>query len=108
MLHTSETTRHLWEASFSCPATPPALIHVKTNGSNCGQASTGVSLNWSTAMRMLLVAVTVATSAFGQTGPVAALCTQDIQTCCANKGHGSRQTRTCLEANRDKLSAECQ
>ena len=54
----------------------------------------------------LLVAVTVATSAFGQTGPVAALCTQDIQTCCANKGHGSRQTR--LEANRGKLSAERQ
>lgn len=107
MLYTSETTRHLWEASFSCLATPPALIHVKTNGSNCGQALTGVSLNRSTAMRMLFVAVTVATSAFGQTGPFAALCTQDIQTCRTNKGHGSRQTRTCLEANRDKLSAEC-
>lgn len=30
--------RQLWEASSSCLATLPALIHVKTNGSNCGQA----------------------------------------------------------------------
>lgn len=62
-------------------------------------------------MRMLFIGVTLAictiTSASGQTAPVATQCAQDIQTYCAGKGHGSRQTRTCLEANRDKLSAEC-
>ncbi len=53
------------------------------------------------------LAICTVIPAFGQTGPVTALCTQDIQTYCSGKGHGSRQTRTCLEANRDKLTAEC-
>ncbi len=46
--------------------------------------------------------------AFAQTGPVATVCASDIQKFCAGKGHGQRQTRSCLEANREKLSAECQ
>src|SRR5512142_338494 len=46
-------------------------------------------------------------SAFAQTGPVGSQCASDIQTYCAGKGHSSGQTRTCLEANRDKVSAEC-
>lgn len=62
-------------------------------------------------MRILCIGaalvICAVTPALGQTGPVAALCAQDIQTYCSGKGHGSRQTRTCLEANRDKLSAEC-
>ncbi len=41
------------------------------------------------------------------TGPVATQCANDIQGLCANKGHGTRQTRSCLEASRDKVSAEC-
>lgn len=45
--------------------------------------------------------------AFGQTGLVAAQCAQDIQTYCSGKSHGSRQIRTCLEANHDKVSAQC-
>ena len=40
-------------------------------------------------------------------GPVAAQCANDIQSLCATKGHGTRQTRSCLEANRDKVSPEC-
>ena len=53
------------------------------------------------------LAIVATVTAFAQTGPVATQCAQDIQTYCAGKGHGSRQTRTCLEANRDKVSAEC-
>jgi hypothetical protein len=48
-----------------------------------------------------------AAPAFGQAAPVATQCAQDIQTYCAREGHGSRQTRNCLETNRDKVSAEC-
>lgn len=33
------------------------------------------------------------------TGPVATECANDVQSLCANKGHGARQTRSCLEAN---------
>ena len=47
-------------------------------------------------------------STLAQTRPVAKQCASDIKTFCADKGHGNRQTRTCLEANRTKLSAECQ
>jgi len=45
--------------------------------------------------------------AFSQSGPVATQCAKDIETYCAGKGHGSGQTRTCLQANRDKVSGEC-
>lgn len=62
-------------------------------------------------MKKILLGMTLAACATvpasGQTGPVATQCAQDIQTYCSGKGHGSRQTRTCLEANRDKVSAEC-
>ena len=67
--------------------------------------------------KSLLVTMTIAAviavlgmggSAIGQTGPVAKQCAKDIQTFCAGKEHGNRQTRSCLEASRAKLSAECQ
>lgn len=48
-----------------------------------------------------------AAPATAQTGPVATACATDIPRFCAGKGHGNRQTRTCLEANREKLSAQC-
>ena len=54
----------------------------------------------------LLLAATIPVSAQG-TGPVATQCASDIQSFCADKGHGARQTRSCLEANRDKVSSEC-
>ena len=50
----------------------------------------------------------IGASALAQTGPVAKQCASDIKTFCADKGHGNRQTRSCLEANRAKLSGECQ
>jgi hypothetical protein len=51
--------------------------------------------------------LTAAAPATAQTGPVATACATDIPKFCAGKGHGNRQTRTCLESNREKLSAEC-
>lgn len=62
-------------------------------------------------MKKIFVAAALAAfatiPAFAQTGPVATQCAQDIQSYCSGKSHGSRQIRTCLEANRDKVSAEC-
>ena len=49
----------------------------------------------------------LATPIFAQTGPVATVCAKDIQKYCATQGHGDRQTRSCLESNRKKLSAAC-
>ena len=45
--------------------------------------------------------------AFSQGGPVATQCAKDIEAYCAGKGHGSGQTRACLQSNREKVSAEC-
>ncbi len=52
-----------------------------------------------------IVCMTIPAAA--QRGTVARVCAADIQSYCADKDHGSRQTRTCLESNRDKLTAEC-
>lgn len=41
------------------------------------------------------------------TGPVAGICAEDAGKFCTDKEHGNRAIRTCLEANRDKVSAEC-
>lgn len=60
------------------------------------------------AMLFAAALLVLASSAFAQTGPVAKQCANEIKTFCAGKGHGSRQTRSCLEANRAKVSAECQ
>ncbi|KAA5597288.1 hypothetical protein F1193_14540 [Blastochloris sulfoviridis] len=40
-------------------------------------------------------------------GPVGQTCTADLAKYCAKVPHGSGEARACLEANRDKLSADC-
>lgn len=40
-------------------------------------------------------------------GPVATVCKSDIAKYCADAGHGTAQTRTCLEQHRKELSAAC-
>lgn len=64
--------------------------------------------------RMIIAAVatiTVASSAVAQpapgTGPVAAACQDDIAKYCSDKSHGNREVRTCLEANKEKVTAAC-
>ena len=52
-------------------------------------------------------AVTLATSALAQQGPVATACKDDIPKLCAGKEHGQGEVRACLEANKDKVSAAC-
>jgi hypothetical protein len=64
-------------------------------------------------MRTLAVVVLASASfalvlpAVAQTGPVGTACAADISKFCAGKGHGNRQTRSCLEENREKLSQGC-
>ncbi len=53
------------------------------------------------------VMLALSVPAFAQKGPVARQCANDIQSYCAGKGHGARQTRSCLETNRDKVSDQC-
>ena len=59
------------------------------------------------AILALASSLSFAPVAFAQNGPVATVCANDIEKFCANKGHGHRQTRSCLEAYREKLSPEC-
>ena len=49
------------------------------------------------------------TVAAAQSGPVATACKDDIPKFCAGKEHGPPEhaVRTCLEANKDKVSAVC-
>ncbi len=65
-------------------------------------------------MRMLALMATLAATvsaggAFAQqgTGPVASACAGDIPKYCAGKSHQNREVRTCLEANKGKVSAAC-
>ena len=64
-------------------------------------------------MRNLALALVLAATAmfqgvgFAQTGPVAKMCAADIAKYCAGKGHTAGQTRSCLERNRKKVTAEC-
>jgi len=55
----------------------------------------------------LAATVVTPTVGFAQPGPVAKMCAADIAKYCAGKGHTARETRSCLEANREKVSAEC-
>ena len=41
------------------------------------------------------------------TGPVATACESDIAKHCAGKSHAGREIRTCLEANKAKVTAAC-
>ena len=54
-----------------------------------------------------LVTVALTGAANAQSGPVSTACEGDIAKFCAGKGHGNRQTRTCLEENKDKVSSAC-
>ena len=49
------------------------------------------------------------TFAAAQSGPVATACKDDIPKYCAGKEHGPPEdaVRTCLNANKDKISAAC-
>lgn len=40
-------------------------------------------------------------------GPVASACKDDLAKVCAGKSHENREARTCLEANKAKVSAAC-
>lgn len=53
------------------------------------------------------VAMAQQQSAPQQQGPVAAACTDDIAKFCAGMQHGQGQIRTCLEDNKDQVSAAC-
>ena len=55
----------------------------------------------------LAALMALASPALAQKGPVAKVCAADIQKFCAGKSHGTAQIRTCLEANREKVTAEC-
>jgi hypothetical protein len=44
---------------------------------------------------------------WAQQGPVAAACKDDIPKYCAGKEHGGGEVRACLEASKDKVSAQC-
>lgn len=61
--------------------------------------------------KAIAVAVTVAvlgsSMAVAQQGPVATACKDDIAKLCAGKSHENREVRTCLEANKSKVSAAC-
>ncbi len=55
----------------------------------------------------VLAALALVGTAQAQSGPVATACKDDIAKYCAGKGHGDRETRTCLETNKDKVSDAC-
>ncbi len=64
--------------------------------------------------RIIIIAVAAASFATGAaaqrgtgSGPVAASCQDEIAKYCADKSHGNRAVRTCLEENKDKASAAC-
>ncbi len=40
-------------------------------------------------------------------GPVSTACASDMTKFCAGKSHENREMRTCLEANKAKVSAAC-
>jgi hypothetical protein len=54
-----------------------------------------------------ILAVTLATGALAQQGPVATACKDEISKFCAGKEHGQGEVRACLESNKDKVSAAC-
>jgi hypothetical protein len=60
----------------------------------------------------LLLAAPAGAQGFGQgggqgNGPVGRMCAGELAKYCAGVPHGAGQARACLEANRDKVSANC-
>lgn len=62
-----------------------------------------------TLLGVSLALATVASTALAQQGqgPVARACASDIAKYCTGKSHQNREVRTCLEANKSKVSASC-
>lgn len=59
---------------------------------------------------IVTAALAVSAAALAQgtgSGAVATVCAKDIAKYCAAAGHGSAQTRTCLEQHREEVSAAC-
>jgi hypothetical protein len=54
-----------------------------------------------------VAAVSFASPTLAQQGPVAMACKDDIAKYCADKEHGKGEVRACLEAAKDKVTAEC-
>lgn len=57
-----------------------------------------------TAAIALIVSAAAATA---QSGPVSNACKDDLAKYCAGKSHQNRDARSCLESNKDKVSAAC-
>jgi hypothetical protein len=55
----------------------------------------------------VLAAILFSSTGRTQQGPVAVACKDDIAKYCADKEHGRGEVRACLQANKDKLSADC-
>lgn len=53
------------------------------------------------------LAIGLGAPALAQQGPVASACADDIAKLCAGKAHENREARTCLEANKAKVSPAC-
>ena len=64
-----------------------------------------------TSIRRALISAAISlgaiTGAVAQQGPVATACAADMEKFCAGKTHVQREMRNCLEANKDKVSANC-
>lgn len=59
---------------------------------------------------LTMTAVALALSAgaaMAQSGPVSSACKDDLAKYCTGKSHQSREARSCLESNKDKVSAAC-
>lgn len=56
---------------------------------------------------VIALAAALASPALAQSGRVATACKDDIAKLCAGKSHVNREVRTCLEANKAKVSAAC-
>ena len=74
----------------------------------------GDRLEKETNMRALTLAAALALTlagggAFAQqgAGPVATACKDDLAKLCAGKSHENREARSCLEANKAKVTAAC-
>lgn len=55
---------------------------------------------------LVLVGASQAVAQSGQ-GPVAQACSAEMEKLCAGKQHGQGEMRSCLEANKDKVSSAC-
>lgn len=64
-----------------------------------------MSMKFLTTAAVALIVSAAAASA--QSGPVSTACKDDLAKYCAGKSHQNREARSCLESNKDKVSAAC-